>query len=207
MPAHTEVTRAVYADVPVSARSATITPAVDTRQFIASLVNSLAWPAAVVVLLFVFRQRITELFEQLPKRLKAGPLEVEWDRAVAVTATGLVAPRQERVALTPTEDLADLAPLTEAAPRAAVLDAASRVEAALRARFESSDVEVPPSPGLRNLARRARDAGLVEVETARSIEGLGVMRDLAAHTRDEVTPERAREFLTLADAVIYQLDA
>lgn len=179
----------------------------DTRQFIASLVNSLAWPAVLVVLLFLFRQRITELFEQLPKRLKAGPLEVEWDRAVAVTATGLVAPRQERAELTLTDDLADLAPLTAAAPRAAVLDAAARVEAALRARFESSDAEVPPSHGLRNLARRARDAGLVEADTARSIEGLGVMRDLAAHARDDVTPERAREFLTLAGAVIYQLDA
>lgn len=181
----------------------------DTMQFLASLVSSLAWPVAVVVVLILFRQRITELFDQLPRRVKAGPLELEWDRAAAVTATGLAASqheRQERTDATPIEDLADLSPLAEAAPRAAVLDAAARVESSLRARFESSDVDVPPSRGMRDLARRAQDAGLIESETARSIEGLTIMRNLAAHTRDEVTPERAREFLTLAEAIIYQLD-
>lgn len=181
----------------------------NTMQFLASLVSSLAWPVAVVVVLTLFRQRITELFDQLPRRVKAGPFEVEWDRAAAVTATRLVAPqheRQENSGAAPIEDLADLSPLAEAAPRAAVLDAAARVESSLRTLFELSDFDVPPSRGIRDLARRAQEAGLIESETARSIEGLSVMRNLAAHTGDEVTPERAREFLTLAEAIMYQLD-
>lgn len=177
----------------------------DTTQFIASLVSSLAWPAAVMVLVILLRHRISELFEQLPRRVRAGPLEIEWDRAVAVTAAGLVAPRHERPAVLPAEDLADLSPLAETYPGAAVLDAAARVEGALRARFEAADVDVPPNRGMRDLARRAVDARLIDAETARTIDGLTILRNLAAHGRDEVSPERAREFLTLAEAVIYQL--
>lgn len=179
----------------------------DTRQFIASLVSSLVWPTAVVVLVVLFRHRITELFQQLPRRVKAGPFEVEWDRTVAVTATGLVAPRQERETVLPSQDLADLSPLAETHPGAAVLDAAARVEGALRARFEAAEMDVPPSRGMRDLARRGVDAGLIDAETARTIDGLAILRNLAAHGRDEVSPERAREFLTLAEAVIYQLGA
>jgi hypothetical protein len=179
----------------------------DTRQLIASLVSSLAWPVAVVVLLFLLRHRITELFEQIPRRVKAGPLEVEWDRTVAVTATALVAPRQERADVLPSDDLADLSPLADTHPAAAVLDAAARVEGALRARFEAAEMDVPPSRGLRDLARRAVEAALIDAETARTVEGLAILRNLAAHGREEVSPERAREFITLADGAIYQLGA
>jgi hypothetical protein len=179
---------------------------VDTRQFIASLVGSLAWPMAIVILVVVLRHRLADLFEQLPKRVKAGPLELEWDRTVAETATELAAPRAASPAAPVyVDDLADLVPLADTHPGAAVLDAAARVEQALATRFEAAGADVPPSRGMRDLARRAVAQGLISEETARAIDGLTILRNLAAHGRDGVTPDRAREFLTLAEAVLYQL--
>jgi len=58
---------------------------VDTKQFIASLVSSLAWPAAVVAVAFLFRKQLATLLTSGPlKRLKAGPFELELDRIAAV---------------------------------------------------------------------------------------------------------------------------
>jgi hypothetical protein len=47
---------------------------------------------------------------------------------------------------------------------------------------------------------------LVNEETVRAIEGLGVLRNLVAHGRaGETTPERAADYLALVDAVMYTL--
>jgi hypothetical protein len=163
---------------------------------------------AVVVLIVALRHRLAELFEQLPKRVKAGPLELEWDRAVAETATELAAPREAISAFgADIDDLADLVPLADTHPGAAVLEAAARIERALAGRFESTGADVPPRRGMRDLARRAVGQGLISDETARAIDGLMILRNLAAHGQEDVTPERAREFLALAEAVLYQLGA
>ena len=51
-----------------------------TLQFIASLVRSMAWPAAVVVLALIFKVQIRQLTSRPLRRLKAGPLDMEFDR-------------------------------------------------------------------------------------------------------------------------------
>jgi hypothetical protein len=51
----------------------------DIKQLVASLVSSLAWPGLVVVIAFLFREPLANLFKGLQvKRLKAGLLEVEF---------------------------------------------------------------------------------------------------------------------------------
>lgn len=49
----------------------------DTLTFVASVVGSLAGPLAVVLLALVFHTQVKALSDRL-KRVKAGPLEVEW---------------------------------------------------------------------------------------------------------------------------------
>jgi hypothetical protein len=55
---------------------------VDTKQFIASVVGSLAWPGAVVVIALLFRRQLAALLASPVKRLKAGPVELEFDRVL-----------------------------------------------------------------------------------------------------------------------------
>jgi hypothetical protein len=60
----------------------------------------------------------------------------------------------------------------------------------------------------RVLAPLARNRGLISDETATAVEGLSVLRNLAAHSpADDIGAERARDYLALADAVLYAMRA
>jgi len=56
------------------------------------------------------------------------------------------------------------------------------------------------------LARMAHQRGLINEETARAVEGLSVLRNLAASSAtEELSPERAIDYLALVDAVLFSL--
>jgi uncharacterized protein YutE (UPF0331/DUF86 family) len=59
--------------------------------------------------------------------------------------------------------------------------------------------------GGRSLARLALDHGVINEETFKAIDGLSVMRNLAAHGADDLDTTRALEYLDLADAVLYAM--
>lgn len=98
--------------------------------------------------------------------------------------------------------------LTEVAPVAAVLDAYVRVERELRRLVESlPDAQTQRMSG-RQLADLAHRHGLITDETLNALNGLTVLRNLAAHAhpdRDNLDTARALDYLHLADAVLYAL--
>ena len=55
---------------------------VDTKQFIASLVSSAAWPLAAFCVALLFRRQLAALLAAPVKRLKAGPVELEFERVL-----------------------------------------------------------------------------------------------------------------------------
>jgi hypothetical protein len=56
------------------------------------------------------------------------------------------------------------------------------------------------------LARLGQRQGLVSDETLNAIEGLAVVRNLSAHNpSDNISTDRARDYLALADAVLYPM--
>ena len=57
----------------------------------------------------------------------------------------------------------------------------------------------------RALARLARQHDLISDETLAAIEGLSVLRNLTAHVGGEIGVDRARDYLALADDVLYAL--
>jgi hypothetical protein len=192
---------------------------VDTKQLIASLVSSLAWPVAVVAIAVVFRRQVVQLLTAGPlKRLKAGPVEFEWDRLIAEAEAKVeLAPREEQSAadnqrlewrttsdaesVTLTEEFGSLA---KAAPSGAVLEAFGRVEQDLRARLEVAGRK-PSAVGAVALARVAKEAGLITAQSAEAVEGAAILRNLAAHRPEEVTPAIALDYLALVDGVLFTL--
>jgi hypothetical protein len=179
--------------------------------FIASLVHSLAWPAGIVVVVIVLRQPIGTAFSRGVRRLRAGPVEVEFDQVSAEVrqelsrSPELVAAEPQVLPSSLSEELARLA---EVSPRSAVLEAFARIEARLVALLDSGDVESYRTVGGRALARLARDQELISDETLTAVEGLAVLRNLAAHSpTDEIGADRARDYLALADAVLFALRA
>ncbi len=55
------------------------------------------------------------------------------------------------------------------------------------------------------LARIGHGLGILSSQAVSSIEGLSTLRNLAATSPGPVSVEQAKEFLALADAVIYAL--
>jgi hypothetical protein len=99
---------------------------------------------------------------------------------------------------------AELARLAESSPQAAVMAAYRRIEARLTEMLKSAGVNVMlDGPAL---ARMAREDGLISDETLAAVEGLSVLRDLTAHSPGgDIGVDRARDYLALADAVLYAL--
>jgi hypothetical protein len=179
-----------------------------TEQFIASLVNSLAWPCAVAVVAVTFRRQIGALLSSSLKRLKAGPVEFEFDRVIASTEANLgldagTAAAAERPQFSA---LSDLAPVAQASPAAAVLEAHSRLEHELWEVTKDIRTEGDRPQGAVGLARLAHRHGLITPETENAIIGVTTLRNLTAHGRQaDVSVERAMDYLALVDGVLYAL--
>lgn len=184
-------------------------PRVSALQFIASLVNSLAWPLAVVVIALVFRVQIRRLMTGQLRRLRAGPVEMEFDRLLSEVGVELVAPKTTAASAggggSPLID--EFADVAAVSPLAAVLDGHGAVEQALRELIAQVDPDqARHNVGTARLTSTALAKGLITPETAKAVEGITVMRNLAAHGRaNEVTPERARDYLALVDAVLFTI--
>lgn len=176
-------------------------------EFIASLVRSLAWPAAVVIAVLVFRRQLSSLLSEPLRRIKAGPIEMEFIERVAVLEAQLdVEPDAPSASPSPDSLSAQLDRVAEIAPQAAVMEAHARVELRLRDMLSDSGLTPERPTGMRRLAELVAQHGLIGPEAVRAIEGMTVLRNLAAHggARD-LSSDRAREYLALADTVLFTL--
>jgi hypothetical protein len=176
-----------------------------TEQLVASLVHSLAWPVVLVVLITAFRTQLVGLITQPLRRLRAGPLELEFELRRAQVEAEVEIPSAARTrSMTLDTDLYDYA---RRVPQAAVLEAFSRVEQRLRELLFAEHVTVDPDLGATALARVAETAGLITPEAVSAVEGVAVMRNLVAHQRSraEITVDQALDYLALIDGVLYAL--
>ena len=176
--------------------------------FVASLVRSLAWPAGVLAVVIVLRKPIGVVLGQGVRRLKAGPVEVEFDQLQAEEREELARSPELAEAQVPALDVSlrgELSRLADIAPEAAVMEAYGRIERRLTEMLYGPGEPPQRRPSSRELARQARERGLISDETLAAIEGLSVLRNLVAHSRGDIGVDRARDYLALADAVLYAL--
>lgn len=155
------------------------------------------------------RQPLGVALSQGLKRLKAGPIEVEFDQEATevreevrrIPEVAEAEPRQYPVSLTD-----ELARLVDASPRAAVLEAFARIEGRLGDLLEEDGASPDRKIGGVALARIANDLGLISNETRDAVDGLSTLRNLVAHSStDEINTERARDYVSMTDAVLYVL--
>lgn len=155
-------------------------------------------------------------------RLKIGPIEAEWDRTLAETAVELEQAGVPRNRMTPPRQVPErrqsvdvrgdpmgsaLTLLSQGHPNAAVMDAFTAIEAKLHTLLMEAGVSVTRlHVGGARLAKLAVEEKLISEETLRAIEGLATLRNLAAHGRGDLSTDRALEYLTLAEAVMYAVD-
>jgi len=144
-----------------------------------------------------------------PTRIKAGPVEVEWDSLISKVQADLDQPGvPDPAAMTSSAEIQDrdLWLRARATPPAAIVEASRRVEAELRRRLSTIGVEAPQE-GLGALAQLAQRHGLINEATQKSVAGLVVLRNLAVHAPDRVSAEEALEFVALAEATLFAITA
>jgi hypothetical protein len=99
----------------------------------------------------------------------------------------------------------ELAGAAQNEPAVAILQGYTRLERELTELLRSGGVATANQGGPA-LAREAAERGLITPETLNAFNGLTVLRSLVVHGRDEdVTEERARDYLTLVDALLYAM--
>jgi hypothetical protein len=173
--------------------------------FIAAVIQAVAWPLVVVIVALVFRAELRGLLRGPLQRLKVGPLEAEWNRVLAALDTEIGSPTPTRSQ--PDKGFAELQGLAEKDPDRAVFEAHERIVKRLQEMTGQEIGEPPLAATAASLARVAADRGRIAPATLRAIEGITLLRNLAAHGGPgSVTPERAAEYVAYAEMILWVLD-
>jgi hypothetical protein len=188
---------------------------VDTRQFIASLVSSLAWPVAFVVVALLFRDQLVRWL-QSRRRAEVVPVPVEpeprepsfsevltrlQDRMVEI---GVVRP----AGATPEELHSDeVQGLLSLSATGAVVEGQMLVHRALR-RLVYGDITTDGADvATMILANSAMQSGAISPPVHYAVQQLTYLRGLAANRGGgEVDMPQAMEYLGLVQAMLYALE-
>jgi hypothetical protein len=175
----------------------------DTNQFVASLVSSLAWPAAVVCIAVLFRTQLKTLLTDRLKHIEAGPLKADFDLIGSKVQATL---GQAGVPVPARAKADDLAGLAKQAPAIVISEAFALVEHELRSALSSVGESPPDGTDATELAHLALERGLITPLTINAIEGVAVMRNLAVHgPQREITSTQVDEYLALVEGVLYAM--
>lgn len=177
----------------------------DSLTFISKAIESLAWPIAATYIAWLLRKEIQSLLPFI-KRLKAGPVEAEFDQELRSLRVGTKAREPERqeesASKAQTDPLLDLAARN---PRSAILEAWRTVEIALL-KLANSHALLPP--GLDNIPSRhvieqiSREH-LIPVEEIALYYELRNLRNKAAHAVDfEPSQASALDYIELVKGFI-----
>lgn len=187
----------------------------DILEFIAAIVVGIAWPAAVVVLFFIFRRSLSKLLPGLT-HLKWKDLELEFKRELSeLTAAAQTAklplPQEVRPQPSSSRTLdAEIKAVAEVSPRAAIPLAWAAVEMELMEavmRLAVSPDYPPENSSIQNI-RHLQHAGAIDVDTVGILERMHRLRNRIVHGDLEGTPvsyDDALEYSGLAQNIITTL--
>jgi hypothetical protein len=183
---------------------------VSTIEFVIRLVDALAWPVVVLVAVVLLRRPVSELLTRHPPAsLRAGPLELTWSHVVAETSQQAAKVERTSAELDSTRPgrvAEELAPAVEKAPLTAIREAYATLERTLREVVGPVEGVDTYRLGPVSLAKLGASRGVIDQEIVRTVEGLMIMHNMAIHNRGPaITPDRAREYVSLADITISAL--
>ncbi|MGA7949964.1 MAG: hypothetical protein WCA45_07370 [Thiobacillaceae bacterium] len=173
----------------------------DWLTFISKVVDAVAWPIAAVTLFFFLRPEIKTLFS-LIKRLKAGPVEAEFEREVKELRTE--AEMQMPALPVPPPQIPErqkLLQLAQLNPRSAILEAWQGVEFTAQRVVSDRALFVPPREATSPMAviRALNKAQLLSSEEVALYHDLRALRNQAAHVQDfSPTYDSALNYIELA---------
>lgn len=184
----------------------------DWKMFFAQIIDSLAWPSVAVFVVFLLREKITDLLPRL-KRFRHKETELEFTEGI----TELVQERQaqgiQNNEVEQTEEYQDqfsfLARLAEISPRSAVLEAFRIVEAAAakKAARTYPDLESRHAKSPLHLQKLLKGEVLAKNEF-HQFDQLRRLRNEAAHTEEfDVKGMPVEAYIDIALSMASRLEA
>ena len=190
---------------------------VSDYELIARPVDALAWPLAAVVLALLLRRQMGQwLTDARLYRIKAGPVELEWERSIEEVRKDVLtiagkrheetsgsAGVDHRIEITDPMSVTDeLRPELVNAPVVAVHDAFERLVERVRKRLVESGWNGDTSRmNPVAVAALARMKGVIDESAEEVIAKLSALHSLAVHGKIAVSIEEANEFVQLIDAL------
>lgn len=182
----------------------------DGYQFIAAIfqsIVSLAWPASLVICIWLFREKLSLLLPLLRMRYK--DFDVSFRLEQAEKDAKQIPPPPPSPDLQPTpEEKNRYEQIAEHSPRSAILEKRAELEQVLRSIAEPYIVATNPryvkSLPLTSIIRIVRERGIIDGKTSALLDDLRVIGNRAAHNQDasELTRDEALRFGKLTDDAI-----
>lgn len=165
-------------------------------EFLASIINSLAWPMLVGFCVYILRVPAGKLIARISK-FKYGELEAEF-REVLDDIKPIESKVSERAQLEQRESISiDLEELADVSPRAAVMEAWILVEKATAEFCEAHDL--PPRISYQGLFRASKEKNLDIEHLQTAYQEMRLLRNKAAHASDfDIKPGTARDYVRAA---------
>ncbi|WP_263251622.1 hypothetical protein [Saccharopolyspora rosea] len=181
-------------------------------QFITTLVASLAWPAVAVGALIAFRTPVRRLIEERTlQRLKAGPVEIEWEKLdkveqQAVSMKEVKSANKSEVSTLGDPYLQKVLTLASGAPTAAIMQMSKEVESALFKLLRAHDIELKHG-WMSEAIDTAKEQGLLSGTEATMLHHLRQIRKQVIRAPREVTPARAAQYVLVGKDALDRLDS
>lgn len=156
----------------------------DWKQFVAALTSSLAWPVAIVVVVFALKKHVVQLLPKI-RSLKYGDLEIDLEDKLKAVQEEL---SSSTVVLNPpvTSVLpAETAQLASISPRAAIMHSWFEVESALNKLIAVLSWEFAPNySSYKYKLKTLKNSGYINDLTESTFLRLAAVRNDAAHLTD-----------------------
>tara|TARA_R110002167_G_scaffold269962_2_gene476488 strand:+ start:535 stop:1134 length:600 start_codon:yes stop_codon:yes gene_type:complete len=162
----------------------------DWKSFFASIVDSLAWPVVVLIVVILLKDKLSELLPRL-KRFKHRDTEFEFAEKVSELvreseAQGEVEPNLEGEEIAPDLQFDSLIQLAEISPRAAVVEAYRILEVASQNAVQEAYPNIDPKE-LRHPLRAKKllvKSDILSEYQYDQLRDLRNLRNTAAHSQD-----------------------
>lgn len=180
----------------------------DWMELVASVISSLAWPVVAATVVVLFRKQLRNALEQPLRRFKLGPVEAEWDKSAEQVVVAAASSGARTIAPDYESELDRLKRFADITPVPAVRDSYELVHRELQRIASEASVAEQADADTPSLVKALREAEVIDDETVSAVRGLTVLRKLAAHDDGSglsVTPERAREYVSLTEATLFAL--
>lgn len=176
--------------------------------FLASIVGSLAWPGALLAIVWLFRKRLEDLLPRLRMKYKDFETSFRLDQAEKEAAALPLTPVYPEFELTP-EEKDRFAQIADISPRTAIMELRRELEDALGNVAQGYGLSLRIPSSLASITRVLRSKELIDQHTSAVLDDLRAVGNTAAHggNETEFSKEEAFRYRQLADDVIRLLQA